>query len=41
MPPKNTRTAHPAISQQIEQMLAARNIDFDFEPNVRISEISS
>lgn len=31
--------AHPAISQQIEQMLTARNIDWDFEPNVRISEI--
>ena len=25
MAPRNTRTAHPAISQQIEQMLAARN----------------
>ncbi len=39
MPPRNTRTAHPAISQQIEQMLAARNIDYDFEPNVKIAEI--
>ena len=39
MPARNTRTAHPAISQQIEQMLAARSIDFDFEANVRISEI--
>jgi hypothetical protein len=39
MPPKNTRTAHPALSQQVEQMLAARNIDYDFEPNVRIAEI--
>lgn len=34
-----TRTAHPANSQQIEQMLTARNIDFDFEPNVRVAEI--
>jgi hypothetical protein len=39
MAPRNSRTSHPAISQQIEQMLAARNIDFDFEPNVRIDEI--
>src|SRR3954453_14803470 len=39
MAPRNTRTAHPAMSQQIEQMLKARNIDFDFEPNVQISEI--
>lgn len=39
MPPRNTRTAHPAVSQQIEQMLAARNVDYEFEPNVRISEI--
>jgi hypothetical protein len=39
MPPKNTRTNHPAISPQVEQMLTARNIDYDFEPNVRISEI--
>jgi Na+-transporting methylmalonyl-CoA/oxaloacetate decarboxylase gamma subunit len=35
----NTRVAHPAVSQQIEQMLKARNIDFDFEPNVQIAEI--
>ena len=34
-----SRTAHPAVSQQIEQMLKARSIDFDFEPNVQISEI--
>jgi hypothetical protein len=27
------------VSQQIEQMLKARSIDFDFEPNVRISDI--
>jgi hypothetical protein len=39
MASRNSRTAHPAISQQIEQMLKARNIDFDFEPNVQISEI--
>ena len=39
MAPRNTRAAHPASSQQIEQMLAARNIDFDFEANVRIDEI--
>lgn len=36
---RNSRTAHPAVSQQIEQMLKARTIDFDFEPNVQISEI--
>lgn len=36
---RNSRTAHPAVSQQIEQMLKARGIDFDFEPNVAISEI--
>src|SRR4051812_34725425 len=39
MAPRNTRTTHPAVSQQVEQMLAAREIDYDFEPNVRISEI--
>lgn len=39
MAPRNTRTAHPALSQQIEQMLTARNIDYEFEPNVRIAEI--
>ncbi len=39
MPPKNTRTAHPAISPQVEQMLSARSIDYDFEPNFRVSEI--
>jgi len=36
---RNSRTSHPAVSQQIEQMLKARTIDFDFEPNVKISEI--
>lgn len=39
MATRNSRTAHPAVSQQIEQMLKARSIDFDFEPNVQISEI--
>jgi ParB-like chromosome segregation protein Spo0J len=39
MAPRNSRTTHPAISQQVEQMLAARNIDYDFEPNVRIDEV--
>ncbi|MHB1774143.1 MAG: ParB N-terminal domain-containing protein [Acidimicrobiales bacterium] len=39
MAPRNSRTAHPAVSQQIEQMLKARSIEFDFEPNVQISEI--
>lgn len=39
MAPRNSRTSHPAMSPQIEQMLKARSIDFDFEPNVRISEI--
>lgn len=34
-----SRTAHPSVSQQIEQMLKARSIEFDFEPNVQISEI--
>src|SRR3954447_23476713 len=34
-----SRTVHPAVSQQIEQMLRARSIEFDFEPNVRIPEI--
>jgi glutaredoxin len=36
---RNARATHPAVSQQIEQMLKARNIDFDFEPNVKIAEI--
>lgn len=34
-----SRTSHPAVSQQVEQMLTARSIDFDFEANVQISEI--
>jgi hypothetical protein len=36
---RNSRTSHPAVSQQIEQMLKARTIDFEFEPNIKISEI--
>lgn len=36
---RNTRTAHPAMSQQIEAKLAERKIDYDFEPNVRIDDI--
>jgi len=39
MAPRNSRTAHPAVSQQVEQMLLARSIEFDFEANVQISEI--
>lgn len=39
MAPRNSRTAHPAVSQQVEQMLRARSIEFDFEANVLISEI--
>jgi len=39
MASRNSRTAHPAVSQQTEQMLKARGIDFDFEPNVRLSDI--
>lgn len=39
MAPRNSRTAHPAMSPQTEQMLKARSIDFDFEANVVISEI--
>jgi hypothetical protein len=39
MAPRNTRATHPAVSQQIEQMLKARSIDFDFEPNIQIAQI--
>ena len=39
MVPRNSRTAHPAMSQQIEAKLAERKIDYDFEPNVRIEDI--
>lgn len=37
--PRNTRTNHPAMSQQVEAMLHARNIHFDFEANVRIEDV--
>lgn len=39
MAPRNTRAAHPAMSQQIEAKLTERRIDYDFEPNVRIDDI--
>ena len=39
MAPRSSRTAHPAVSQQIEQMLTARSIQYDFEANVQIAEI--
>jgi hypothetical protein len=39
MAPRNSRTAHPAMSQQIEAKLAERKIDYEFEPNVRIEDI--
>lgn len=39
MAPRNNRTAHPAMSQQIEAKLTERKIDYDFEPNVRIADI--
>ena len=38
-PTSKSRTTHPSVSHQIEHMLKTRSIDFDFEPNVRISEI--
>jgi hypothetical protein len=34
-----SRTAHPATSQQIESKLLERQIDFEFEPNVKIKDI--
>lgn len=34
-----TRNLHPATSQQIESKLTERKIDFEFEPNVRISDV--
>lgn len=34
-----TRRAHPSASEQIERMLAARHIEYSFEPNLRISEL--
>jgi len=39
MPPKNSRNAHPATSQQIETKLDERKIDWDFQPNVKIKDI--
>lgn len=39
MAPRNNRTAHPAMSQQIEAKLTERRIDYDFEPNVRVDDI--
>jgi hypothetical protein len=39
MAPRNSRTPHPAMSQQVEQMLTARGIQYDFEPNVQLAEI--
>ena len=36
---RNTRSTHPARSPQVEQMLKARGIDFEFEPNLAISDI--
>jgi len=33
MPPKRTHGPIPNLAA-VEQMLAARNIDYDFEPNV-------
>jgi ParB-like chromosome segregation protein Spo0J len=39
MAPRNSRTAHPAMSQQVEAKLTERKIDYDFEPNVRIEDI--
>lgn len=39
MPSKNSRTAHPATSQQIETKLEERKIDWEFQPNVRIKDI--
>jgi hypothetical protein len=39
--PRNTRTrsTHPSRSPQVEQMLKARGIDFEFEPNLAISDV--
>lgn len=39
MAPRNSRTAHPAMSQQVEAKLTERKIDYDFEPNVRVEDI--
>lgn len=39
MAPRNSRTTHPAMSQQIESKLIERKVDYDFEPNVRVTDI--
>lgn len=39
MAARNTRTTHPSMSPQIEQMLATRGIDWEFEANMRIADI--
>jgi hypothetical protein len=36
---RNTRSTHPARSPQVEQMLKARGIDYEFEPNFAIADI--
>ncbi len=36
---RNTRTQHPARSPQVEQMLKARGLDFEFEANLAIADI--
>lgn len=39
MAARNNRTTHPSMSPQIEQMLGARGIDWEFEANMRIADI--
>lgn len=39
MAPRNSSSMHPARSPQVEQMLKARAIDFEFEPNLAIAKI--
>lgn len=39
MSPKNSRTDHPATSQQIQTKLDERKIDWEFQPNVKIKDI--
>lgn len=39
MSPRNSRTTHPATSQQVEAKLDERRIDWEFQPNVKIGEI--
>lgn len=36
----SARRAHPSTSEQVETMLAARHIEYSFEPNLRIDAIS-